>query len=495
MVTGQRDSIQSCSWLWGKVERIPRQSWRLDPWTRGTRMDHSFSNRWRTLEHQFVPSSTFYSVFLIHCLHCLRIFPTKVSHPSLAGSLPRLTHNPGWGFTTWISLMLHLLMAAERPGTFWRMPSSAVLKVGQSVKRGLSQPPLPPQHPSTSRKTLRQFHREVFLLAPRLQYTLPPSANTLDPPLHSNRNLAPPLAGAQHQDADPGEAAQVHWVCRVRVLDLVVAVGPGVGPRLGLKPVRVLDQFARLQRRSEALRFSLGIKQVRASTMCHTPLTKQMCPRGAYLCSTFQPLTTMKLANAKHVTMRTEVTRLMPHGKEKQTSDGIKGIEERDQMVNDYTDGKRRPKNPDPLGPPVSYMEDRGVFQPLTSPTNTFGLCHFYRADPNTPMPSGPVSPATAEHVKRLVLLASTTPRRYVLMVFRGGTVTALGLLQELHTQSALVRIPYLPIWRRQGRARRTCVVLSILRAYHSKTIWPILTILSACIMMRASDVVPVSVP
>ena len=127
--------------------------------------------------------------------------------------------------------------------------------------------------------------------------------------------------------------------------------------------------------------------------------------------------------------------------KEKQTSDGVKGIEERDQTVNDYTDGKRRPKNPDPLGPPVSYMEDHGVFQPLTSPTNTFGLCRFYRADPNMPLPSGPVSPAMAEHVKRLVLLASMTPWRYVLMVFRGGTVTALGLLQELHTRNALVRI------------------------------------------------------
>ena len=128
--------------------------------------------------------------------------------------------------------------------------------------------------------------------------------------------------------------------------------------------------------------------------------------------------------------------------KEKQTSDGVKGIEERDQMVNDYMDGKRRPKNPDPLGPPVSYMEERGVFQPLASTTNTFGLCRFYRVDPNAPMPSGPVSPATAEHVKRLLLLASTKPRQYVLMVFRGGTVTPLGLLQELHTRSALVRIP-----------------------------------------------------
>ena len=67
-----------------------------------------------------------------------------------------------------------------------------------------------PIHAATSRKTPRQFHRKVFLLAPRLQYTLPPSANALDPPLHSDRNLAPPLAGARYQDADPGEAAQVH---------------------------------------------------------------------------------------------------------------------------------------------------------------------------------------------------------------------------------------------------------------------------------------------
>ena len=166
-------------------------------------------------------------------------------------------------------------------------------------------------------KTPRQFHREVFLLAPHLQYALPPSANALDPPLHSDRNLAPPppQARARHQDADPGEAAQVHRVRRDRVPGLAVAAGPGVGPRLGPKPVRVLNQFARPQRQSEALRFSLGIKQVRASMTCHTPPTRQMCPRGAYLCSTFQPLMMMKLANAKRVNMRAEVTRLMPHGK------------------------------------------------------------------------------------------------------------------------------------------------------------------------------------
>ena len=132
--------------------------------------------------------------------------------------------------------------------------------------------------------------------------------------------------------------------------------------------------------------------------------------------------------------------------KEKEVNKGMKGIEEWDKMVNDYTDGKRKPKNPDTLGPPVSYMEEHGVFQPLASTTNTLGLCCFYRADPNVSMPTGPKPLATVEHVKKLLFLASTKRRRYIIMVFQGGTVTPLGLLQELHTQSALVHIPiYLP--------------------------------------------------
>ena len=48
--------------------------------------------------------------------------------------------------------------------------------------------------------------------------------------------------------------------------------------------------------------------------------------------------------------------------KEKQTCDGIKGIEEWDQMVNDYMDEKRRPKNPDPLGPPFPTWRNAGCF-------------------------------------------------------------------------------------------------------------------------------------
>ena len=56
--------------------------------------------------------------------------------------------------------------------------------------------------------------------------------------------------------------------------------------------------------------------------------------------------------------------------------------------------------------------------------------------------PKTPKPPATVEHVKKLLLLASTQRRPYIIVVFQGGTVTPLGLLQELHTRSVLVRIP-----------------------------------------------------
>ena len=73
--------------------------------------------------------------------------------------------------------------------------------------------------------------------------------------------------------------------------------------------------------------------------------------------------------------------------KDKLISDGTTGLQEwlqeRDNAVNDYADGgKRKPKNPDTFGPPVTYMEECGVFKPLPSTTNPLGLCQFYPMDP-----------------------------------------------------------------------------------------------------------------
>ena len=130
--------------------------------------------------------------------------------------------------------------------------------------------------------------------------------------------------------------------------------------------------------------------------------------------------------------------------KDKLISDRVTGLQEWDNVVNDYADsGKRKPKNPDSFGPSVSYMEDHGVFKPLASTTNPLGLCHFYPADPLiAPTLPSPKPPADADHVKGLLFLAKMRSRPYIIVVFQGGAITALGLLQELHTQSALARIP-----------------------------------------------------
>ena len=129
-------------------------------------------------------------------------------------------------------------------------------------------------------------------------------------------------------------------------------------------------------------------------------------------------------------------------------------------MVNDYADGKRKPKNPNFFGPPVSYMEERGVFKPLPSTTNPLGLCHFYPVDPTiVPTLTAPKPPAKVDHIKSLLILAKTQPRPYIIVVFTGGAITALGLLQELHTRSALARIPiYRPDETKDGhRPRISC--------------------------------------
>ena len=70
--------------------------------------------------------------------------------------------------------------------------------------------------------------------------------------------------------------------------------------------------------------------------------------------------------------------------KDKLISEGVMGLQERDNTVNDYADsGKRRPKNPDSFGTPISYMKERGVFQPLPSTTNPLGLCRFLPRRPS----------------------------------------------------------------------------------------------------------------
>ena len=127
---------------------------------------------------------------------------------------------------------------------------------------------------------------------------------------------------------------------------------------------------------------------------------------------------------------------------------GVTGIQEQDKTVQDYAEpGKKKPKNPDTIGTPISYMKECGVFQPLPSTTNPLGLCHFYPTDPSslsTLMP--PKAPTTVDHLNNLLVLMKSCHWLYIIVVFEGGPITPFGLLQELHSCHALAHIPiFLP--------------------------------------------------
>ena len=155
--------------------------------------------------------------------------------------------------------------------------------------------------------------------------------------------------------------------------------------------------------------------------------------------------------------------------KEKQTSDGVKGIEEWDQMVNDYMDGKRRPKNPDPLGPPrFLHGGTRGV-----SATGLYDQ-HFWA------MLLLPRGPQRAYAFRSRVTghggacKEATAPGQHKAMAvcphgFPRWDCYSFGFVAgAAYTKRACLN-PYLPHWGSQGRARRTHVVLSILHVYRPK--------------------------
>ena len=202
---------------------------------------------------------------------------------------------------------------------------------------------------------LRHFHCVILPPVLHWQHALPPNANVPNPLLHSDRNLVPPpWVRVRHQGADQGEVDRVDRVHQNRVPGLAVAANPRVGPQLGLKPVQARDQFTWLPHQPEVLRFCLGMKPVGASTMFHTD--------EADVSQVSIPLLDISATDDEE-TRKHKVWDLACRSdtdfaawKEKQISEGIKGTEERDNMMNDYMDGKRKPKNPDSLGPLIGTV-------------------------------------------------------------------------------------------------------------------------------------------
>ena len=86
------------------------------------------------------------------------------------------------------------------------------------------------------------------------------------------------------------------------------------------------------------------------------------------------------------------------------------------------------------MGPPLTYMEECGVFKPLETIDNPIGLCRFYRmSSKKSNVLTGPKSADCAHKIHDMIKLAKGVRQLLTVIVFKGETVTPLGLLQELH--------------------------------------------------------------
>ena len=103
--------------------------------------------------------------------------------------------------------------------------------------------------------------------------------------------------------------------------------------------------------------------------------------------------------------------------------------------IHDYAEVGKASKVPNNIVP--------GTFKPLDTTANLLGLCQFYHTNPESAKSVPALKPpATTHKVKCLLEKARGKGQPYIIVMFEGGNVTPLGLLQELHSHYTLSHIP-----------------------------------------------------
>ena len=100
--------------------------------------------------------------------------------------------------------------------------------------------------------------------------------------------------------------------------------------------------------------------------------------------------------------------------------------------------GKTQPNHPDPVEPPLGYMVKCKVFDCIRS--DLYNLCHFYVLGMTGNPPDFPPlwEPVTRNQVKDLLKSARSKGRPCMILVHSNDFVTAMSMLQELHTTTCL---------------------------------------------------------
>ena len=110
--------------------------------------------------------------------------------------------------------------------------------------------------------------------------------------------------------------------------------------------------------------------------------------------------------------------------------------------MHDHADVGKLCKPPDKIGPPLTYMEEHGVFKPLDTIDNPMGFCRFYwTSSKKSNVFIGLKSADSTCKIQDMIKLAKGVGWLLTVVVFKGETVTLLGFLQELHSCLTLSHI------------------------------------------------------
>ena len=117
-------------------------------------------------------------------------------------------------------------------------------------------------------------------------------------------------------------------------------------------------------------------------------------------------------------------------------------IGQHDQRVCDHPLAGKCCEAPNQVGPPISYMEEHGVFKPAESINNPMGLCQFYWTSPEkSDVLTGPKSAKCAHRIYGIVEIAKRIGWQLMVIIFDGKSVSPVCLLRELHSHMALLWI------------------------------------------------------
>ena len=217
-----------------------------------------------------------------------------------------------------------------------------------------------------------------LLLLYHPHHVLHPSANT------PGLSLCTTCGLAQGPITDQDEVPRAH---QAQVPYLAVAVGPVAGPQHGPKPLDARDLSTHEQHQIKVLKSSLQMRplEVRRMSDVLDSANEADVSQGSMSLLDISTADDEDTLKRKAWELACKIDTNFTAWRDKLICDGVVGIQEQNKTVNDYADpGKKRPKNPDTIGPPISYMKERGVFQPLSSMMNPLGLCWFYPADPSS---------------------------------------------------------------------------------------------------------------